>query len=189
MDKIVLRVVAMTLLAISGVWANSSLSDIITIAKGSTLTELQQFAMRAKWRPILRESHDLWSSREAIAFQSIRSKVGSKNIALVVYSVDFFGTKHDVFFFFYQDKLFAVNFFIEDLNDAEFVRLVQEIGGSKENGYLGYGKPIEVESPYIAYMWYLTASLDQTLIMTYLNQNVTPIVNIQIVHEKLLPAS
>ncbi|NIZ46930.1 hypothetical protein PVA44_03355 [Entomospira nematocerorum] len=189
MHKIFFGSLVLVFTTVYSSWAYSNLAHIVEISKNSTIIELQQFAMRVNWRPSLRESTDLWSSREAVAFQALRSKAGNKELKLLVYTVDFseIGKKQDVFFFFYQDRLFAINFFIDNIDDTAFVKLVQEMGGSTSDGFLGYGKPIEVDSPFITYMWYLNVEWDQTLIMTYLNQNIMPLVNIQIVHEKLLP--
>jgi hypothetical protein len=179
--------IAMVLFIVRGVtFAQSPLLQIAQVPLGSSAALLRDQASKGNWQLSNLSDSEMWSRPEAEAFNSTRRNIGSQNVQLYVYAINFFGSPQEVFFFYNQDRLFAVNFFMESLSTNQFVQFVQEIGGAQSQGYLGYGRPIEIDSQFVVYMWYLNRALSQTLIMTYFGSSITPQLKLQIIDEALL---
>ncbi|NIZ18573.1 hypothetical protein [Entomospira culicis] len=180
--------IAMLLLLLSSaVMAQSVLSDLFQIPLGSSTEALQRHARTHAWQEVLEAENELWKREPAIAFQAIRDAQGTANVRLLVYRVNWFNQSVDIYFFFHRNRLFAVNlFFPNAVSEEQFIALVQEVGGPKKDGYLGYGRPILQDSAkFLVYMWYLNTSFTHTLIMTYAGVGVQPSLSIQIMDENL----
>jgi hypothetical protein len=168
------------------VQAQSALLQVMQVPLGSSTALLQSHANTSSWRLSSLTDSEKWSRDEAEPFNSVRRSIGSQNVDLFVYNLNFMGQSVEIFFFYNRDRLFAINFFVPTLTSTQFIQLVQEIGGSQSSGYLGYGRPIEIESQFVVYMWYLNRALSQTLIMTYFGESITPNLKIQISDEALM---